>query len=110
MNESASTPTSVVPSVPIATACAGARANAPGMRSIQERAYAKRGEQYCRSQSKSKKRQLSGLDDSGETPMRDAGNIMPCLTIGEGITVTRQFDLYVKMTNSKPKTNSTRHA
>jgi len=110
VNESASTPTNVVPSVPITTACADARANAPEMRPIQERAYAKRGEQYWRSQSKSKKRQLLGLDDSGETPMRDAGNIMPCLTIGAGITVTSQFDPYVKMTNPKPMTNSTKHA
>jgi hypothetical protein len=42
------TNTYTVPSVSIATACTGAasKANALGMRAMQERAYAKRGEQY----------------------------------------------------------------
>jgi len=40
--------TYTVPSVSISTACTGAssKANALGMRAMQERAYAKRGEQY----------------------------------------------------------------
>jgi hypothetical protein len=41
-------PTYAVPSVSITTACTGAssRANEMGMRVMQARAYAKRGEQY----------------------------------------------------------------
>jgi hypothetical protein len=40
--------TYAAPSVSISTACTGAsaKANALGMRAMQERAYAKRGEQY----------------------------------------------------------------
>jgi hypothetical protein len=45
---SPASPVYAVPSVSIATSCTGAssRANAMGMRAMQERAYAKRGEQY----------------------------------------------------------------
>src|SRR6218665_125826 len=58
------------------------------------------------SQSKSKKRYLFDLGDSGETLIRDAGNITPYLTTGESITVTSQqealADLHDMSYGNKP--------
>lgn len=91
MSEQAGNPTNVytVPSVSIATARTGAysRANALGMRAMQERAYAKRGEQYLLIKSppasgKSRALMFIALDKLNNQGLRQAIVVVPERSIG----------------------------
>ncbi len=83
------TNTCTVPSVSITTACTGAssRANALGMRAMQERAYAKRGEQYLLIKSppasgKSRALMFIALDKLGNQGVQQAIVVVPERSIG----------------------------
>jgi hypothetical protein len=91
MSEQASNPTSAytVPSVSIITARTGAssKANALGMRAMQERAYAKRGEQYLLIKSppasgKSRALMFIALDKLNNQGLRQAIIVVPERSIG----------------------------
>jgi superfamily II DNA or RNA helicase len=91
MSERASNPTNAytVPSVSIATSRTGAssRANALGMRPMQERAYAKRGEQYLLIKSppasgKSRALMFIALDKLHNQGLRQAIIVVPERSIG----------------------------
>ena len=78
-----------VPSVSIATACTGAssKANAQGMRAMQERAYAKRGEQYLLIKSppasgKSRALMFIALDKLNNQGLQQAIIVVPERSIG----------------------------
>ena len=80
---------STVPSVSIATACTGASsvANAMGMRAMQERAYAKRGEQYLLIKSppasgKSRALMFIALDKLHNQGLKQAIIVVPERSIG----------------------------
>jgi hypothetical protein len=91
MNESAGNPTNayIVPSVSITTARTGAsaKANAFGMRTMQERAYAKRGEQYLLIKSppasgKSRALMFIALDKLHNQGLQQAIIVVPERSIG----------------------------
>lgn len=91
MSEQASNPTNAytVPSVSITTARTGAssKANAVGMRAMQERAYAKRGEQYLLIKSppasgKSRALMFIALDKLNNQGLRQAIVVVPERSIG----------------------------
>jgi hypothetical protein len=91
MSEQTSNPTNVytVPSVSITTARTGAssKANALGMRAMQERAYAKRGEQYLLLKSppasgKSRALMFIALDKLNNQGLRQAIVVVPERSIG----------------------------
>ena len=91
MTEHASNPTNyyTVPSVSITTARTGAssKANALGMRAMQERAYAKRGEQYLLIKSppasgKSRALMFIALDKLNNQGLRQAIIVVPERSIG----------------------------
>ncbi len=91
MNEHTNNPTNTytVPSVSIATARTGAssKANALGMRAMQERAYAKRGEQYLLIKSppasgKSRALMFIALDKLNNQGLRQAIIVVPERSIG----------------------------
>ncbi|MBN6741007.1 DEAD/DEAH box helicase [Acidithiobacillus sp. MC6.1] len=83
------TNTYTVPSVSITTACTGAssKANALGMRAMQERAYAKRGEQYLLIKSppasgKSRALMFIALDKLNNQGLQQAIIVVPERSIG----------------------------
>lgn len=91
MKEQAGNPTNayVVPSVSITTECTGAstKSNALGMRAMQERAYAKRGEQYLLIKSppasgKSRALMFIALDKLHNQGLRQAIVVVPERSIG----------------------------
>jgi hypothetical protein len=91
MNEQTSNPTNAytVPSVSITTARTGAssKANALGMRAMQERAYAKRGEQYLLIKSppasgKSRALMFIALDKLNNQGLKQAIIVVPERSIG----------------------------
>ena len=91
MSQQASNPTNAytVPSVSITTARTGAssKANALGMRSMQERAYAKRGEQYLLIKSppasgKSRALMFIALDKLNNQGLQQAIVVVPERSIG----------------------------
>ncbi|MBC3884945.1 DEAD/DEAH box helicase [Undibacterium griseum] len=91
MSEQANNPTNAytVPSVSIATACTGAssKANVLGMRTMQERAYAKRGEQYLLIKSppasgKSRALMFIALDKLNNQGLQQAIVVVPERSIG----------------------------
>ena len=91
MKEQAGNPTNayVVPSVSINTECTGAstKSNALGMRAMQERAYAKRGEQYLLIKSppasgKSRALMFIALDKLHNQGLRQAIVVVPERSIG----------------------------
>ncbi|HQS03706.1 MAG TPA: DEAD/DEAH box helicase family protein [Halothiobacillus sp.] len=91
MNNTTTNPTNTytVPSVSITTACTGAssKANELGMRTMQERAYAKRGEQYLLIKSppasgKSRALMFIALDKLHNQGLRQAIIVVPERSIG----------------------------
>ena len=91
MSESTQNPTNafVVPSVSITTACTGAssKSNILGMRGMQERAYAKRGEQYLLIKSppasgKSRALMFIALDKLNNQGLQQAIVVVPERSIG----------------------------
>jgi superfamily II DNA or RNA helicase len=91
MNNTTTNPTNAytVPSVSITTACTGAssKANELGMRTMQERAYAKRGEQYLLIKSppasgKSRALMFIALDKLHNQGLRQAIIVVPERSIG----------------------------
>src|SRR6218665_2684947 len=89
MNRPVHNPPCSVPSVSITTACTGpsSKANALGMRTMQERAYAKRGEQYLLIKSppasgKSRALMCIALDKLNNQGLRQAIIVEPERSIG----------------------------
>src|SRR6218665_1244149 len=89
MNSPVDNPVCTVPSVSITTACTGAssKANALGMRPMQERAYARRGEQYLLIKSppasgKSRALMFIALDKLQNQGLQQALIVVPERSIG----------------------------
>ncbi|MCW5235447.1 DEAD/DEAH box helicase [Verminephrobacter eiseniae] len=103
MNSPVDNPACTVPSVSITTACTGAssKANALGMRPMQERAYARRGEQYLLIKSppasgKSRALMFIALDKLNNQGLRQAIIVVPERSIGGSFADTplRQHGFY----------------
>ena len=96
MNNSEINPTNTyaVPSVSITTACTGvsSKANEMGMRVMQERAYAKRGEQYLL---------IKSPPASGKSPMSKAPQATPPIKSAPEISAPHRPDPWPMSAPSK---------